>query len=105
MHNQKIINKNQIDNDKINNKLLLVTYESSSLKYNDKIKFYYALKGRDSKSGIEKLYNIKFLGKKVFLINYKFKDDIKSFFKLWNLNFNISEIIILSEEKNDGENK
>jgi hypothetical protein len=83
-----------------NKSLLLVTYDSSSLNYNNKIRFYYALKGRDSISGIGKLYNIKFLGKKVFLVDINYKDDINSFFKRWKMDYNISEILMLSNEIN-----
>ena len=88
----------------LNKKMLLITYDSSSLKYNDKVRFYYALKGRDGISGIMKLYNINFLSKKVFLLDPKYLNEIKSFFNQWKLKFTISEIIIVSNEIN-GVNK
>lgn len=96
-------NKNSLEKSNQNNdgNILLVTYDSSSLKYNDKIKFYYALKGRDGISGIMKLYNINFLSKKVFLLNPKFLNDIKLFFNQWKLSFTISEIKIISKETNE----
>lgn len=85
---------------KINNTKLLITYDSVNLSYNNKIRFYYALKGRDGKSGIVKLYKINFLGKKVFMIDNSFINEIKSFLNQWNLKYTITEILILSNEKN-----
>ena len=78
--------------------MILVTYDASSLSSNDKVKFYYALKGRDGKSGIIKLYDIQFLAKKVLFIPFQSKSDIIMFLKRWNLSYTIKEVILENEE-------
>ena len=73
-------------------KYLLINYTSSKLIKKDKVRFYYALKGRDGLSGILKLYNAKFLGKGVILLPFKHKEDIKSFLNTWKLPYTLREI-------------
>ena len=63
------------------NKLLLL-YSTSHLNSTDKVKFYYALKGRDGKSGIVKQLNIRQLAKSVLLVDHHHQEDITSFFKV-----------------------
>lgn len=62
---------------------VLFTYSLSHLTNSDKIRFYYALKGRDGKSGIVKEYHIQQLGRAVLLVPSPFEHDIESFLKLW----------------------
>ena len=50
---------------------IIFSYAISQLKIKDKVRFYYALKGRDGKSGIIKFYNIDQLGKTVLLVDKK----------------------------------
>ena len=62
-------------------KMFLVVYDSSHITSSDKVRFYYALKGRDGNSGILKRYSGEFLSKKVLLFPEKHIDDIKMFLK------------------------
>ena len=85
-----------IDDDFIKDgqKMVLVTYSTKNLSNSDKIRFYYALKGRDGKSGIVKEDQIKHLGKTVLLVPYKFVDDIKQFMQQWNLPYSITKVVV-----------
>lgn len=80
-------------------KMVLVNYDSSVLQLKDKVRFYYALKGRKGISGIMKLYNLEFLGKGSFLASKKFEDDLKMFFKAWKLPYCLREIILENREE------
>ncbi len=84
-----------IDDDFIKDgqKMVLIVYSTKSLSKTNKIRFYYALKGRDGKSGIVKEDNILHLGKSVLLVPYSFGDDIKEFLQQWNLPYTIMRVI------------
>ncbi len=69
------------------NEFVIFSYSINHLKKSDKIRFYYALKGRDGKSGIIKYYNIEQLAKSVLLIQISREKDIESFLSLWNCKF------------------
>ncbi|MGM5484398.1 MAG: hypothetical protein ACQEP1_00825 [Nanobdellota archaeon] len=77
---------------------LLVVYDSSGLADKDKVRFYYALKGRDGKSGILDYYNIDFLSKKVLLVPSEFRDEIIDFLSGWKISYSIRDIIIKGEK-------
>jgi hypothetical protein len=89
-----------IDDDfiKEGQKMLLIAYSTKNLKKTDKIRFYYALKGRDGKSGIVKDDQIKHTGKTVLLVPYRFADDIKQFMQQWNLPYTFTRVIVGSTE-------
>ena len=76
--------------------MVLFTYSTEHLLKKDKVRFYYALKGRDGKSGIIKAYKIDHLGRTVLLVPIKFSKDIKEFFKLWRCPIQIKEVLIKS---------
>lgn len=81
-----------ITGDKISDKLflepkVLFKYDSSKLEYKDKIRFYYALKGRDGKSGIIKKTKTEYLSKTILLVETKFDKEIQEFLKHWKLPF------------------
>jgi len=63
--------------------MVIFTYSTEHLLKKDKIRFYYALKGRDGKSGIVKRCKIDHLGRTVLLVPIKFDDEVQEFFKLW----------------------
>jgi hypothetical protein len=65
--------------------MMLYTYSTQHLPNKDKVRFYYALKGRDGKSGIVKEFRVQHIGKTVLLAEAKFDDDMIQFFKVWNL--------------------
>ena len=52
--------------------MFLFSYSTQHLLKKDKIRFYYAVKGRDGKSGIVKDYKIEQLGRAVMLVSSKF---------------------------------
>lgn len=79
--------------------MILISYNSSNLSNNNKVKFYYALKGRDGLSGIIKHYDILFLGKGVLLLSYQYLNDIRNFLKIWNLSYKIIEISMFKGEE------
>ncbi|MBW2994851.1 hypothetical protein KY312_00725 [Candidatus Woesearchaeota archaeon] len=58
----------------------------------DKVRFYYALKGREGKSGIVHDYSIEKLGRTVLLLDAKHEKDIHDFFVLWECPFSIKKI-------------
>ena len=74
--------------------MIIVTYSTVHLLKKDKIRFYYALKGRDGRSGIVKQYKINHLGRTVLLVPVKFKKEIQEFFKLWRCQFQIKEVLV-----------
>lgn len=76
------------------NEMVLFTYNTEHLLKKDKVRFYYALKGRDGKSGIVKDYKIDHLGRTVLLVPSKFSSDVRSFFELWECKFNEKEVLI-----------
>jgi len=82
---------------KKNKCMLLFNYSIKHLKNKDKIRFYYALKGRDGKSGIIKLTDTLYLGKAVILTPAEFEKDLKSFFAAWNLPFTSRRVIVTEE--------
>ena len=59
------------------NEMVLFTYSTKHLLKKDKIRFYYALKGRDGKSGIVKSCDIDHLGRTVLLVPIKFAQEVK----------------------------
>ena len=74
--------------------MILFTYSTKHLLKKDKIRFYYALKGRDGKSGIVKSCNIDHLGRTVLLVPIKFAQEVKEFLELWECKFETREVLI-----------
>lgn len=73
---------------------VLFTYSLSHLTTSEKIRFYYALKGRDGKEGIVKDYHIQQLGKTVLLVPSPFDSDVESFLKLWKCSMMKKRVMI-----------
>ena len=80
------------------NYMLLFKYFTKHLLIKDKIRFYYALKGRDGKSGILKTTETMYLGKTVLLAPIKYEDELMRFFADWKLPFTVRKVIITGEE-------
>ncbi|MBW2982220.1 hypothetical protein KY343_05045 [Candidatus Woesearchaeota archaeon] len=76
--------------------MVIVTYSTEHLLKKDKIRFYYALKGRDGRSGIIKSYKIEHLGRTVLLVPVKFDKEIREFLELWKCHFKIKEVLVKS---------
>jgi len=74
--------------------MAIFTYSTKHLVKKDKIRFYYALKGRDGKSGIVKKYDITHLGRTVLLVPVKFSKEVQEFLELWECKFNKKEVLV-----------
>ncbi len=83
----------QIDRNKYNS-MVLFSYSTKHLAKKDKIRFYYALKGRDGKSGIVKSCKIDHLGRTVLLVHIKFSQEVNEFLKLWKCKFKQKEVLV-----------
>lgn len=75
-------------------KMFLFSYSTEHLLKKDKIRFYYALKGRDGKTGIVKNYSIDHLGRTVLLVPAKFADSVNQFLSLWKCKFQKKEVLM-----------
>ncbi|MBL7159977.1 MAG: nucleotidyltransferase domain-containing protein [Candidatus Aenigmarchaeota archaeon] len=73
--------------------LVLFWYNLSKLKQSDKVRFSYALFGRDGKSGILKKIRGKSLGKGVLLVPVKKEDELRKFFFHWEVGFNRRRVL------------
>ena len=62
---------------------VIFTYSLEHLSKSDKVRFYYALKGRDGKSGVVKKWNIEKLGRAVLLIAEKREKEVREFLEHW----------------------
>ena len=71
----------------------LFTYSIEHLAIKDKVRFYYALKGRDGKSGIVKQYKIEQLGRAVLFVPENFADDVESFLKFWKCEYQRERVL------------
>jgi hypothetical protein len=78
--------------------MVLFTYSTIQYLKKDKIRFYYALKGRDGKSGIFKATNAVQLGRTVLMVSPQFENEFIQFLRVWNLPFTKRKIIIMEEE-------
>jgi hypothetical protein len=74
-------------------KMLIYTYSTEHFSNKDKVRFYYALKGRDGKSGIVKELKIIHLGKTVLMVPEKFREDMEQFIRIWNIPYTIRKVI------------
>lgn len=61
----------------------IFTYSTSHLSSTDKVRFYYALKGRDGDSGILSELSITQLGKTVLLADSNHQREISGFLSSW----------------------
>jgi hypothetical protein len=73
--------------------MFLYTYKTEHLPLKDKVRFYYALKGRDGKSGVAREFKIQHIGRAVLLVDAKYDDDIIQFFKVWNLPYTRRKVL------------
>ena len=74
--------------------MVLFSYSTEHLLKKDKIRFYYALKGRDGKSGIVKSCKINHLGRTVLLVPIKFAQEVNEFLELWKCKFEQKEVLV-----------
>ena len=72
----------------------IFSYSTSHLEYKDKIRFYYALKGRDGKSGIINDYKIEQLGKTVLFVKLNQVEDVRQFLNQWKCEYHTKEVVV-----------
>src|SRR3989338_4286241 len=65
----------------------IFTYAIEHLSKSDKVRFYYALKGRDGKTGIVKEWAIEQLGRAVLLVDKSHQKDLSEFLAYWKCAF------------------
>ena len=73
---------------------VIFTYTTQHLSQTDKVRFYYALKGRDGKSGIIKRLNIEQLGKTVLFVDAKNVEEVHEFLNFWKCDFQQKEVFV-----------
>ncbi len=83
--------------------MLIYTYNTEHLQKKDKVRFYYALKGRDGKSGIIKSLRITHLGRTVLMVPERFQEDMEHFIRVWNLPYTMRKAIVDSTIKRGGQ--
>lgn len=90
----KLIMDEHEDFIKSGQRVYIYTYSTEHLPKKDKVRFYYALKGRDGKSGIVKSMKIIHLGRTVLIIPQRFDIEFQQFAKVWNLPYQRRKAIV-----------
>jgi len=72
----------------------IVTYSLKHLAVKDKVRFYYALKGRSGKKGIVEEYKIEQLGRTVFLVKNEQLSKVKEFLQYWKCKAKVRKVFI-----------
>lgn len=80
----------------------IYTYSTRHFLKKDKIRFFYALKGRDGRSGFIKSAKVLHLGKTVLVVPVKFDEDAQQFMKIWNLPYAKRRAVVDDEEMRGG---
>ena len=88
--------KKEVKEDSIKNykEAVIFTYSTEHLLKKDKIRFYYALKGRDGKTGIVKALKIEQLGRAVLLVSHKNSDEVDDFLELWKCEYEKRKVLV-----------
>jgi len=73
---------------------IIFTYSTEHLLKKDKIRFYYALKGRDGKTGIVKACHIEQLGRAVLLVSDKFDAEVSDYLNYWKCKWQKRRIFV-----------
>ena len=74
--------------------MVLFTYSTTHLTKTNKVRFYYALKGRDGQSGVVKQYEVVHLGKTVLMVPGQYSQEIREFLNLWGCVFDEKEVLV-----------
>ncbi|MBN2111823.1 hypothetical protein JW707_01860 [Candidatus Woesearchaeota archaeon] len=77
----------------------IFSYSIEHLLKKDKIRFYYALKGRDGKSGVAKKFKIEQLGRAVLFVDAKFEKDVSEFLEYWKCKFEKRRVLAENERR------
>jgi len=73
---------------------VIFTYSTEHLPKKDKVRFYYALKGREGKTGIVKRCRIEQLGRTVLLVPEKFTSDVDGFLRYWKCEYQQRRVLV-----------
>lgn len=74
---------------------VIISYSIEHLEKTDKVKFFYALKGRNGKEGFLPKNNIEQLGRAVLLVPSESEIPTTQFLKSWGCNYNKKNIILI----------
>ena len=85
--------KKGVDSPRLRGKRIF-SYSIKHLLKKDKVRFYYALKGRDGKTGIVKLYKVEQLGRAVLFVDEKHSQDVKEFLEYWKCAFKERRVFV-----------
>ncbi len=73
---------------------VIFTYSTEHLQKKDKVRFYYALKGRDGKQGIVKDCEIEQLGRAVLLVAKEYENHVEEFLKHWECKYSKKQVLV-----------
>jgi len=73
-------------------KHVIFMYSTEHLAKKDKVRFYYALKGRDGKSGIVKACHIEQLGRAVLFVQEKYAKEVDDYLKFWKCSYKTKKV-------------
>jgi hypothetical protein len=71
----------------------IFSYSIEHLLKKDKIRFYYALKGRDGKSGIVKRCRIEQLGRAVLFVSGEAEKEVQEFLEYWKCKYAMKRVL------------
>ncbi len=89
--------KREIERDLISK--IIISYSIEHLPKTEKVKFFYALKGRNGKEGFIPKNNIKQLGRAVLLVPSESKFETFNFLKIWGCKFDKQEVLLVNESE------
>ncbi len=72
---------------------VIFMYSTEHLPKKDKVRFYYALKGRDGKTGLVKAAHIEQLGRTVLFVKEKYAQEVDAFLKFWKCKYRTKEVL------------
>jgi len=78
---------------------VLYSYSTAHLSKSDKIRFYYALKGRDGKSGFVVRTSSQHIGRAVLLVPIEHDKDARDFLSYWKCKFERKKVKILDDDE------
>ena len=76
---------------------VIFTYSIEHLSKSDKVRFYYAIKGRDGKSGVFKEWDIEQLGRAVLLVPEAREKEVRDFLVFWKCAFNSRRVWVMQD--------
>ena len=81
------------------NHKIILSYSIEHLEKTEKVKFFYALKGRNGKQGFIPKNKIKQLGRAVLLVPAESSSEAINFLKLWGCKFDKQEVLLVNESE------